>query len=170
MELRVRAGTVLVWLLIHSGWMIAYLVGTVRRHGRSEHNRSFHALLNERARRASCRVKRSIQVDAPQLINLLSGKVERSLVLRSAGIAHHSVQSACLLEDLFDCRLDGLFFCYVGLKREELVRVLRGEGGEFVASLANIDAVDFGGAVGEAAICYAETDAWRRLALGQGVM
>jgi hypothetical protein len=91
-------------------------------------------------------------------------------VLRSAGIAHHSVQATCLLKNLVDCSLDGLFFCYVGLECEKLVWVLCGKGGEFVAGLANVDAIDFGGAIGEAAVCDAETDSLRDLELEKWVV
>jgi hypothetical protein len=79
-------------------------------------------------------------------------------VLCPTSIAYHAVQCACLVENFINCGLDGLFFCDICLKGEELVWILFREGSEFVPSLANIDAVDFGGAVGETAVCYAETD------------
>jgi hypothetical protein len=46
------------------------------------------------------------------------------------------------------------------LHGEEAVWVGFGEGGEFIAWGANVDAVDFCGAIGEAAVCYSETDSW----------
>jgi hypothetical protein len=46
---------------------------------------------------------------------------------------------------------------------EELVGVLCGEGSELVTDLANVDAVEFGGAVGEAAVRDIKTDTWWRL-------
>jgi hypothetical protein len=41
-----------------------------------------------------------------------------------------------------------------------LVWVLFREGVELFAGRADVDGVDAGGAVGEAAVCYAETDTW----------
>lgn len=69
------------------------------------------------------------------------------------------MQRARLRQHFVDGRLDRLFFCDVGFEGEELVRVFGGEGGEVVTWGADVEGVDFGGAVGEAAVCYAETDA-----------
>lgn len=75
-------------------------------------------------------------------------------------MAYHSVETPGFLEDLVDGALDGVFFCYVCLDGEDLARVLFRYGGEFITRLANVDGVDFCGAVGETAVCYPEADSW----------
>ena len=69
------------------------------------------------------------------------------------------MQAACFLQNPVDGGLDGLFFGDIGLDCEDLAWILFRHGGEFITCFANVDGVDFRGAVGEAAVCYAEPDA-----------
>ena len=74
-------------------------------------------------------------------------------------IAYHAVQRPRFTQHLVDGGLDRLFFRDVCLQCEELVWVFGGEGAEVVTRGADVEGVDFGGAIGEAAVCYAEADA-----------
>lgn len=74
-------------------------------------------------------------------------------------IAHHAVQRPRFAQHLVDGCLDRRFFRHVGFQCEELVGVFGGQGAEVVAGRADVERVDFAGAVGEAAVCYAEADA-----------
>ena len=81
-------------------------------------------------------------------------------MLGSASVAHHTVEGARLLEDLVHSGLNRFFLGNICLQGEDAVGELLCYLGEFVAWLADVDGVDCFGAVGEAAVCYAETDAW----------
>lgn len=139
-----------------------YLVWSITRHTRSKHNTPFNSLLDKRPGRTPGRVKTSIQIDSPQLLDFLGGKLERGLVLGASGIADHAVQSAGRGQDLVDGGLDGFFLGHVGLYGEQAVRESGGERGEFCARGVDVDGVDGFCAVGETAVCYAETDSWSR--------
>lgn len=56
----------------------------MRGHGCSEHNRALDALLDKSACGAARGVERTVQVDAPELIDFLGCKVQRGLVLCAA--------------------------------------------------------------------------------------
>jgi hypothetical protein len=70
------------------------------------------------------------------------------------GETDHAVQRACFFQDLVDGGLDRFFLGYICLDGEKLAWVLGGDGGEVVVWRADVDGVDFGGAVGETAVCY----------------
>jgi hypothetical protein len=75
------------------------------------------------------------------------------------GETDHSVQRACFFQNLVDGGLDRFFLGYICLDGEELAWVLGGDGGEVVVWSADVDGVDSGGAVGETAVCYSQSDA-----------
>lgn len=121
------------------------------------------------------------------MVELGGGEVQRGLVLGAArvgdlrvlamrnhyqvvqrGCQYHAMQTPGLGQDLVYCGLDRGLLRHVGLHCEQLAGVLFLDGGEFVAGLADVDGVDFRGAVGEAAVCYAEPDAWVLLVLVSG--
>lgn len=70
------------------------------------------------------------------------------------------MQRTCLLQDLVNGSLNGFLFCYIGLQCENLVWIFLCYFSELIARLANVDAVDCFGPVGETAVCYSETDSW----------
>jgi hypothetical protein len=64
-----------------------------------------------------CR-RESTHVNTPKLINLLCGKVQRSLVLGTPSVAHHAMNSTRLVHNLVDRFLKSLFFGDVDFQRK----------------------------------------------------
>jgi hypothetical protein len=135
-----------------------HLIRSITRHTRRKNNTPFNTLLDKRPRCTSCAIETTIQIHAPELVDFLGGEVKRRLVLCAACVADHAMQGAGLREDLVNGGSDRGLGGHVSLHGEEAVRVGFGERGELVAGFANVDAVDCCGAVGEAAVCYAEAD------------
>lgn len=69
------------------------------------------------------------------------------------------METTSLLDDLIDGFRDIGLVGNVGLDCMKLAWVLFRDGLEFVASLADVDGVDCGCIVGEAAVCNSEADA-----------
>jgi hypothetical protein len=143
---------------INVGDLRTHLVRSIRSHGGSEDNTPLNTLLYERPRRNTRSVETSVQIHTPQLVDLFRSKVQSGLVFRSASITYHTMKRSRALQYLVDGGLDRVFFRHICLESEKLVWVLLREGGEFFAGGTDVDGEDACGAVGEAAVCYAEAD------------
>lgn len=92
-------------------------------------------------------------------MDLFLGKVQRRLVVRPPRVNDHPVQFTALLDNLIHRRRDGGLLGDVGLEAFELSGPPLLCSGKLVAGIGVIDRVDDTGAIVEAGLCDAETDA-----------
>jgi hypothetical protein len=121
------------------GYTCAYLVGTVRSHGSSENHRAFNTKLDKGTSSSTSSIEGTEEVHIKQVLYLLFGKVERGLMVGSAGVDNHSVQSTGLGDDLVDGCCDSFFLCDIGIHGEQLAGETLGQGGEVIACFADVD-------------------------------
>lgn len=137
--------------------MQTYLVRSITRHTSRKDNTPLHTTLNKRPRRHSRTIEASIEIDAPQLVDFFLRELQRWLVFCASRVDDHPVYRPGFGDDLVNDFRYVLFLGYVGFERVESIWVAGGYCCEVVSCVADVNAVDSGGAVGEAAVCYAET-------------
>ena len=91
-------------------------------------------------------------------MNFLLGKVEGSLMVGPPGIHNNTMNSASLGDNLVHCSSDAIFLGDIGLESKHTAGIPAAHGSKFIAGLANVDGVNLGCAVVEAAFGDAETN------------
>jgi hypothetical protein len=91
-----------------------YLIRSIASHTRRKDHTPLNTLLDKRLCRRTRSKEGPVQIHAKQRVNLLFGKIQRGLVMCTAGVHDHSMESACFGNYGINCGNDSFFFGYVG--------------------------------------------------------
>jgi hypothetical protein len=90
-------------------------------------------------------------------MNFFFGEVEGSLMVGPSGIHDHAMNSAGLSDNLVNSRGDAIFLGDIGSQSENTAGIPVAHSSEFLAGLADVDGVNLGRTVVEAA--FSDTQA-----------
>lgn len=100
----------------------------------------------------------SSYINIKKILNLLFREIQRSFMVRPSSINHNAMNSASLLNNLVHRSRDAVLVGDVGLDGSNAAGEPLEDGCELVAGLCEIDRVDFGRVVDQAAFGDAEPD------------
>lgn len=139
--------------------VLTHPIRPITRHTSSKNNRPLRPQPNKRPRCRRRTIPRPEHIQLKQLLHLRHAKLQRRLVPRHARVGNHAVEAALGLHHSLERPRDAVLAGHVRVQVGELRRVLCLHGGEVWARGADVQGVDFGGAVGEADFGEAEADA-----------
>jgi hypothetical protein len=135
-----------------------YAVRSVGSHGSSEDNATLATKLDEHTSSSSGAVPCTKHIKLIKPLHLLKSKVQCRLVLGSASICDHAVETTLLSDNGLNGLLDAVLICDIAVLELKLSGEALEESGEVFCGLGNVEAEDAGGVVGEADLGDTETD------------